>query len=228
MANVSEQGTVPKTTGIVLHRALSYDAFLWLISLGRERAYREKALDLAGIRRGESVLDIGCGTGTLAIAAKQRVGPAGKVYGIDASREMLARAGKKAKKAGAEVVFKNGIVEALPFPDGQFDAVLSTVMLHHLDRKVRQQCAHEVRRVLKPGGRMLAVDFARPAEGKKGLLDHFHHHGYLNLQDLIALLTEAGLNSVESGAMGAGGLQFVLALSSSRAVTSTANEGSQL
>ena len=228
MANVSEQGTVPTTTGIVFHRALSYDAFLWLISLGRERAYREKALDLAGIRRGESVLDIGCGTGTLAIAAKQRVGPTAKVYGVDASPEMLARAGKKAKKAGAEVAFKNGIVEALPFPEGQFVAMLSTVMLHHLDREARQRCAHEVRRVPKPAGRLLAVDFARPAEGKRGLLDHFHHHGYLNLHDLVTLLTKAGLNPIESGDVGFGGLQFVLASPSSRAVTSTANDESKL
>jgi ubiquinone/menaquinone biosynthesis C-methylase UbiE len=124
---------------------------------------------------------------------------------------MLARAGKKASKAGTEVVFRNGVVEALPFPDGQFDAVLSTVMLHHLGPKARQQCAHEVRRVLKPGGRVLAVDFARPAHGKKGLLDHVHHHGYVNLQDLVALLTEAGLKTVKSGAVGIGDLQFVLA-----------------
>ncbi len=211
MSNAGVQGATPGTTGIVLHRAFLYDLFVWLVSLGREPAYREKTLDLAGLKRGESVLDIGCGTGTLAIAAKQRVGPAGKVYGVDASPEMLARAGRKANKAGAEVVFKNGIAEGLPFPDGEFDAVLSTVMLHHLGRKARQQCAHEVRRVLKPGGRVLAVDFAKPAQGKKGLLDHFHHHGYVNLHDLVALLTEVGLNTVESGAVGIGDLQFVLA-----------------
>ena len=211
MANASEQSGVPNTTGIVIHRAFLYDLFVWLVSLGKEPAYREKALDLARLKPGEAVLDIGCGTGTLAIAAKQRVGPAGKVYGVDASPEMLARAGRKANKAGAEVVFKNGIAEGLPFPDGEFDAVLSTVMLHHLGRKARQQCAHEVRRVLKPGGRVLAVDFAKPAQGKKGLLDHFHHHGYVNLHDLVALLTEAGLNTVESGAVGIGDLQFVLA-----------------
>src|SRR5713226_6292615 len=211
MANASEQSGVPNTTGIVIHRAFLYDLFVWLVSLGKEPAYREKALDLARLKPGEAVLDIGCGTGTLAIAAKRRVGPAGRVYGVDASPEMLARAGRKANKAGAEVVFKNGVAEAMPFPDGQFDTVLSTVMLHHLGRKTRQQCAHEVRRVLKPGGRMLAVDFARPAEGKKGLLDHFHHHGYVSLHDLVALLTEAGLNTVESGAVGIGDLQFVLA-----------------
>ena len=211
MTNAEEQGAVPSTTGIVIHRAFLYDLFVWLVSLGRERAYREKNLDLASLNLGDSVLDIGCGTGTLAIAAKQRVGSAGSVYGLDTSPEMLARADKKASKAGAKVVFKNGIVEALPFPDGQFDAVLSTVMLHHLGRKARQQCAHEVRRVLKPGGRVLAVDFAPPAEGHKGLLDHFHHHGYVTPDDLVALLTEAGLKTVKSGAVGIGDLQFVLA-----------------
>ena len=206
-----EQNAGPRTTGIVLHRPLLYDLFVWAVSLGRECAYREKTLDLAKLKPGESVLDIGCGTGTLAIAAKQRVGSTGRVYGVDASPEMLSRAGNKAKKAGVEVMFKNGVVEGLPFPDGHFDVVLSTVMLHHLGRKARRQCAREVRRVLKPGGRVLAVDFARPAEGKRGLLDHFHHHGYFNLDEFIAQLTEAGLNVVESGAVGIGDLQFVLA-----------------
>ena len=216
MVNATEQSGVRSTTGIVLHRAFLYDLFVWLVSLGREGAYREKALDLAGLKPGEAVLDIGCGTGTLAIAAKRRVGPAGRVYGIDASPQMLARASKKASKAGTEVFFKNAVVEALPFPEGQFDAVLSTVMLHHLGRKARQQCAHEVRRILKPDGRVLAVDFARPV-GKRGLLDHFHHHGYVNVDDLVALLTEAGLKIVKSGAVGIGDLHFVLASAPCRA-----------
>lgn len=211
MSNAGELGAAPSTTGIVLHRAFLYDLFVWLVSLGRERAYRGKTLDLANLKPGESVLDIGCGTGTLAIAAKQRVGLTGRVYGVDASPEMLARATRKATRAGAEVVFHNGVVERLPFPEGQFDAVLSTLMLHHLGRKARQQCAGEVRRVLKAGGRVLAVDFARPAQGKKGLLDHFHHHGYVNLHDLVALLTAAGLKILKSGAVGVGDLQFVLA-----------------
>ena len=211
MTNTAEQTAALNTNGIVLHRALLYDWFVWLVSLGRERAYREKALDLAELKTGEFVLDIGCGTGTIAVAAKRRVGPTGKVYGIDASPEMLARASKKATKAGKEVVFQNGIVEALPFPDGQFDVILSTVMLHHLGRKARRQCAHEVRRVLKLGGRVLVVDFARPAEGKKGLLDHFHHHGYVTPDDLAALLTEADLKTVKSGAMGICDLHYVLA-----------------
>lgn len=201
----------PATMGIVLHRAWLYDVFLKLVSFGKERTYRERVLDLVGLRPGESVLDIGCGTGTLAIAAARRVGASGKVCGVDASPEMLSRARKKATKAGAEIAFKNGIVEALPFADGQFDAVLSTMMLHHLGPKARLECAQEVRRVLRPGGRVLIVDFAKPAEGKKGILDHFHHHGYVNLKDLVGLVAEAGLDLGESGAVGIGDLQFVLA-----------------
>ncbi len=209
--NGVEQRTAPGTAGNVLHGAFRYDLLIWLVSLGREKSYRERILNPAGLKPGESVLDVGCGTGTLAIAAKRRVGPAGRVYGIDASPEMIARARMKAKRAGVEVVFKNAVAEALPFPDAQFDVVLATLMLHHLPRKARQQCACEMRRVLKPGGRVLAVDFGGAAREKRNLLAHFHRHGHVKLPELIAVLDEAGLKSVESGAVGIGDLQFVLA-----------------
>jgi ubiquinone/menaquinone biosynthesis C-methylase UbiE len=201
------------TTGRVLHSPIGYDLLVWLAMLGRERAFREKVLQLARLAPGESVLDVGCGTGTLAIAAKRHVGPAGTVYGVDASPEMIARAERKAGKARVAVVFKNGLAEALPFPDTQFDVVLTTVMLHHLPRNARQQCAFEIRRVLKPGGRVLAVDFEGTTDQGKGLLAHFHRrHGHVKLRDLITLLSEAGLTIVDSGAVGIRDLQFVLAM----------------
>jgi ubiquinone/menaquinone biosynthesis C-methylase UbiE len=199
------------TTGL-LHSAARYDLLLWLLMLGRERSFRERLLGLARLEDGESVLDVGCGTGTLAIAAKKHVGPTGSVYGIDASPEMIARARKKAKKARVEVVFNNGLAEALPFPDAHFDVVLITVMLHHLPRQQRQQCVLEIKRVLKPGGRVLAVDF--PESGTKGrsFLRHFHPpHGYVNVRDMIGLLSGAGLSCVQSGDVGVHDLQFVLA-----------------
>jgi len=211
MTNAIEQKALPSTTGRIIHGAFRYDLLLWLVSLGREQRFRERVLDLARLKPGESVLDVGCGTGTLAIAAKRRVGLSGRVHGIDASPEMIARARKKAKKGGVEVAFENAIVEQLPFADGTFDTVLSTVMLHHLGRKARQQCACEMRRVLKPGGRALAVDFGGAAQEKKTIFGRLHRHGFVSLRDIITVLSESGLNSVESGAVGISDLQFVLA-----------------
>jgi ubiquinone/menaquinone biosynthesis C-methylase UbiE len=179
--------------------------------LGRERAFRDTLVRLARLESGQSVLDVGCGTGSLAIAAKQRVGPTGTVYGIDASPEMIARASKKARKAGVDVTFANGVVEDLPFPDGRFDAVLSTLMLHHLPRAAREQCAREMRRVLKPGGRVLAVDFGGATGQRKGLIEHFHRHGRVDVHDIVKLLGNAGLEIIDSGAVGVRDLNFVLA-----------------
>lgn len=157
-------------------------------------------------------MDVGCGTGTLAIAAKRRVGGTGTVYGLDASPEMIAHAQKKARKAGMEIAFKNGIVENMPFSDAQFDVVLSTVMFHHLPHKARLACAREMRRVLKPTGRVLVVDFDGTAKQKKGLISHLHRrHGYVSLRDLIAVFNEAGLQPFESGAVGTRDMNFVLA-----------------
>src|SRR5512138_146050 len=112
------EGSAPlRTDGFVVHWAARYDLLVWLLTLGRERAFRENLLRLGRIENGESVLDVGCGTGTLAIAAKRRVGSAGRVCGIDASPEMIARARKKADKAGLEIAFDTGVAEALPFHD---------------------------------------------------------------------------------------------------------------
>ena len=199
------------TTGRVVHWAARYDALVWLLTLGRERTLRERLLDLARLERDEVVLDVGCGTGTLAIGAKRRVGPGGSVHGIDPSPAMIARAVRKATKADVDVAFRTAVAEALPYSDAQFDVVLSTLMLHHLPRKARQECAREMRRVLRPGGRVLAVDFGARPHGKKSLIGHFHRRGGLTLVDVIAVLTDAGLSVVESGPVGTRNLHFALA-----------------
>ena len=216
MTNVAEQAATQNTSGLVLHRAFGYDLLVGLLSLGRERTYREKTLELAGVKLGESVLDVGCGTGTLAIAAKRHIGSAGKVYGIDASPEMIARARKKAKKAAVDVAFENAFVESLPFPDATFDVVLSTTMLHHLPDKARRQCLREVRRVVKPAGRLLAVDFGGPVRERRSWVAKFHRHGRIDLGRLSPLVSEAGLKIVQSGPMAQsfgllGDLHFILA-----------------
>ncbi len=211
---MTNRNQAPRTTGSVIHWAARYDALVWLLTLGRESVFRDKVVRLARLEPGEHVLDVGSGTGTLAIAAKRRVGPSGSVHGIDASPEMIARADKKAKKTGIAVVCENAVAEALPFPDAEFDAVLLSLTLHHVPSEARRRCLREIGRVLKPSGRLLAVDFGGSGRERRGLIAHFHGHTRFDLRDVIPLLSEAGLSRIESGAVGFGGLQFVLAAAS--------------
>ena len=213
MTTKQEAHTI-ETKGIVLHSAARYyDMLSWWMTRGRERAFRERLVDLAGIEPGEAVLDIGCGTGSLALAAKQRVGARGEVNGIDASPEMIGKARRKAVKAGATVVFETGVAETLPFPEARFDVVLSTLMLHHLPRPARQQCLREARRVSRPGGRLLVVDFESSSRQERGLLGRMHRHGGVSLDEIVQLVVDAGFRVVRKGPVGLRNLQFVLAAS---------------
>jgi ubiquinone/menaquinone biosynthesis C-methylase UbiE len=199
-----------RTKGRLIHWAAGYDLLAWLYLRGRERAFRERLLDLARVCVGEAVLDVGCGTGTLAIAAKQRVGSTGTVFGVDASPAMIARARKKARKQRVDVAFRIAIVEELPFPDAQFEVAFSTLMLHHLPRKAREQCVREVRRALKPGGRYLAVDFSAPQK-KRGLIAHLHRHGHVDFGELTEMFRSVGFQIADTGAVGLRDLKFILA-----------------
>ena len=202
------------TSGAVVRWARRYDLLVWLLTLGRERRFRERLLRPARLQEGESVLDVGCGTGTLAIAAKRVVGVEGEVCGVDPSPEMISRARRKASRAKANVTFETAFAQSLPYPDSRFDVVSSTVMLHHLPGQARREGVREMRRVLRPGGRLLAVDFVQRSGGRKGLLGHFHPHGRVEPRALIELVGGAGLDVVDSGGVGAWDLQFVLAVRS--------------
>ena len=204
-----EEHMAPRTHGLVLNWAARYDLLAWLLTHGRETELREAIIRLAELQTGNDVLDIGCGTGTLAIAATRHVGTMGAVTGIDASPPMIARARRKAKKASAPATFQVAVAENLPFPDRRFDVVFSTLMLHHLPRKTRQQCATEIKRVLKTGGRVVAVDFGRAK--RRGLLAHFHRHGHVEVEDMVKLFVEAGLEPTRTGPLGMNGLNFVVA-----------------
>ena len=165
----------------------------------------------ARITPGETVLDVGCGTGSLAIAAKRRVGPTGSVLGIDASPEMIAQARSKAARARIDVSWDVARAEALPCPDGSVDVVLSTLMMHHLPRAVREAFAAEISRVLKPRGRVLVVDFEPPAHGRGGLISRLHRHGHVPAREIQDALRRATLMPIDAGSVGASDLHFALA-----------------
>jgi SAM-dependent methyltransferase len=111
----------------------------------------------AGLLQGEIVLDLGCGGGLDAFLAARRVGPAGRVIGVDVTLEMVKRAKENAKKAKLEnVEFKHAPIERLPLGDGSVDVIISNCVMNHCVDKLR--AFQEVYRVLKVGGRMCISD----------------------------------------------------------------------
>jgi ubiquinone/menaquinone biosynthesis C-methylase UbiE len=126
----------------------------------RESAFKRRLLDHAAIVAGESVLDLACGTGTLAVQIKERT-PKARLSGIDADRGILERARAKAKAAGVRIDFQHGLSTDLPYTARSFDVVVSTLFFHHLTDEAKADTAEEVRRVLKAGGRLLIADWGR-------------------------------------------------------------------
>jgi len=169
-----------------------YDPFTRL--LGADRA-RKQLLDQANLHPSYRVLDLGCGTGTLAVQMKQHY-PQVQIVGLDPDPDALKRARCKADEASVSIQFDQGFADALPYDDASFDRVFSSFMFHHLQSSVKQGMLREVHRVLKPGGRLELLDFGGPEPGTHGLLSLFRSHKYLkeNTRTRVTeLLTEAGL-----------------------------------
>lgn len=148
----------PRTEGRLIHWAKLYDVLLHFKFLGRLGSLRSMTLDLAAVRPGERVLDTGCGTGELTIAAARRVGKSGVVHGVDASPEMIEVARRNARRSAPGVQFHLEPVEAMSFPDGSFDVALNSFVMHHLPGDLKQRALLEIRRVLRPGGRIVILD----------------------------------------------------------------------
>jgi ubiquinone/menaquinone biosynthesis C-methylase UbiE len=205
------------TSGRTIHGARSYDLFVALLTLGRAGTLRDRTIALARIVPGEDVLDVGCGTGEIAMRARARTGPTGSVAGIDPAPEMIAVACEKAARAGVEIDYRVAAVEALPFAAASFDVVVSSLMMHHLPEDLKPRALAEIRRVLKPSGRFVIVDFQQPASRLGRLAPVWLLHRWENiagLRELPALLRVAGFTAAESRATGIGYLGCVVASTS--------------
>lgn len=169
----------------------------------RDRAIKERVLAYAAIARGEEVLDVGCGTGTLAVGAA-RAAPGVRVTGLDADPSILTQARRKAGAAGVEIGFDEGRSTALPYADTSFDLVVSTLFFHHLADDAKRQTAAELMRVLRPGGRLIVGDLGRPQGPLMRiavlltvqLLDGFATTALNVRGELPDLLADAGLRAV--------------------------------
>jgi demethylmenaquinone methyltransferase/2-methoxy-6-polyprenyl-1,4-benzoquinol methylase/phosphoethanolamine N-methyltransferase len=210
---VSSRGDERGAQGRMIRWARLYDVGTTLLSFGQASALRRNTVKLAGIATGERILDVGCGPGRLAILAGTVAGPAGEVCGIDPAPEMVALANRNATRAGVGARFEVGVIEALPYADGRFDVVLSSLMLHHLPDKLKRRGFAEVRRVLRPAGRVVAVDFgATPGDGLGHVLCLLGlRRGLDHVERLREMLGEAGFDAIEVGPIGHRAFAFIRA-----------------
>jgi ubiquinone/menaquinone biosynthesis C-methylase UbiE len=140
----------------------------------RDIRYKSRLIEQAQLQAGQRVMDLGCGTGTLAIMAKQAQ-PQAEVFGLDVDPEMLKVAQAKKNQEKLEVKFDVGFTNNLPYPDDFFDRVLSSIMIHHLKKPDKEKTAQEIYRVLKPGGQLHIIDFGKPYTWYGKLLGPFLH-----------------------------------------------------
>jgi demethylmenaquinone methyltransferase/2-methoxy-6-polyprenyl-1,4-benzoquinol methylase/phosphoethanolamine N-methyltransferase len=200
----NEPGTVkgPETTGHTLHGDSHYDLISSLMGMGVNRPNSRMVIELAEVRPGDKVLDVGCGTGSLTLTAKAYAGANGAVHGIDASPGMIDLARKKAKQSGQDVIFDVGLIEEIPFPDAAFDVVISRLAIHHLPDDLKGRGFAEILRVLKPGGHLLVADFKPPTNP---LLSHVtlailgHQMMQTDVWSIPPMLSQAGFVEVSSG-----------------------------
>ena len=164
-----------------------------------EMAFKRRMMERAPVRDGYRVLDLGCGTGTHLAMIKQ-AHPKAEVTGLDYDPTILSRAWRKIRRAGLQVAIVRGTGFALPFEDGAFDRVFSSLVVHHLSAANKRLAFREVRRVLKPGGEAYIADFGVPGNAFMGVVAHFvgaFEDTSANLKGLLPeMMREAGLESV--------------------------------
>lgn len=176
----------------------TYDSYMRKITFGRERTLRETTVSLAQVKPGDCVLEVGCGTGTLTLAAKRQVGPTGKVFGIDIIPEMIELSQRKAAQTNEDVTFQLGSIDDIPFPKNQFDVVMCSFMIFHMSETMRRKGIAEIYRVLKPQGRLLVLDLALPEQAlpraiARMLLGFMIQH---DLRELLPLMEVSGFSDV--------------------------------
>ncbi|MEJ2705834.1 MAG: methyltransferase domain-containing protein [Sedimentisphaerales bacterium] len=177
----------------------SYDSYMRIITLGRERALRKTTVRLAQVKPGDCILEVGCATGTLTLEAKRQAGPSGKVFGIDIIPGMIELSQRKAEQLKEDVSFQLGSIDDIPFPENYFDAVICSFMIFHMSETTRRKGIAEIHRVLKPQGRLLVLDLALPPQPPSRAIAQMLFGGMLqhDLHELIPLMEASGFSNVE-------------------------------
>jgi ubiquinone/menaquinone biosynthesis C-methylase UbiE len=162
--------------------------------MGMHRTY-DRLIAQAGLADGMRVLEIGCGTGNV-LARARKAHPGVELIGSDPDPSALERARRKLPGTRLDVVY----AQELPYADGEFDRVLSSAMLHHLDAATKPLALAEVFRVLRPGGHLHLVDFVGGHAGLAGGFLRKHTHAPIDFTgDIPGMLRAAGFSCESLG-----------------------------
>jgi len=199
--------------GMLILMPRLYDWLVRIVTLGREKKFRHRILDLVELNPGARILDVGCGTGSLLIEAAERIGPSGVLCGVEPAAEMIAYAQLKAQHRGVDLQLAEGSAANLPHASSSFDVVFCTLALHHVPRALREDAVREMCRVLRPGGRVVIVDLQRPgALGRVfSLVSLLHNHGSaFDVLDIEPLMTQLGYETITRHSFGIGAVGAVV------------------
>lgn len=167
-----------------------YDPLVrWLMP---ESKFKSQLVRQARVRAGQRVLDVGCGTATLTILIKQTHADA-EVFGLDGDAKILGIARRKAAQAGVGLNFQEGLAYRLPYADGSFDRVLSSLMFHHLTPENKRLSLAEVFRVLRPEGELHIADFSK---SNASLPEMFREAGFERIEESARYKTLFGALSL--------------------------------
>jgi ubiquinone/menaquinone biosynthesis C-methylase UbiE len=171
----------------------------------REGLFKRALVDQAAPPAGQHLLDIGCGTGTLAQMFVERE-PSLTITGLDADPGALEQAKTKFAMVDERVTLRQGFAQDMPFETATFDLAVSSLFFHHLNRRQKLDSLREIRRVLKPGGRLHIADWGKPSSTVQRALFLVVQclDGFESTQDSVEyllpiLLEEAGFVEVARG-----------------------------
>ncbi len=165
------------------HKYIPAMGFDWLTPLYdiimppvmRESTIKPRLVEQMKVKKGHRILDLGCGTATLTIMIK-KAQPEAEMIGLDIDPKILAFARSKVGREGLDITFELAVATDLPYLNGSFDRVVSSMVFHHLNREDKTLALKEIFRVLRPGGELHIADFGKPHNALMYLISQFARH----------------------------------------------------
>ena len=182
--SVEEQDKARRVRGVFDSVAPKYDVMNDLMSMGLHRAWKAYTVLVANVREGQQVLDIAGGTGDLALAFAPKVGSSGRVVHTDINEAMLREGRNRLLDAGVNLPTLVCDAEHLPFADASFDVVTVAFGLRNMTHK--EDALREMNRVLRPGGKLLVLEFSKVAKPLEKIYDWYSFKVLPRLGKLVA------------------------------------------